>query len=333
MYEQFRNDMATNLYSIVSEDDVKKVLGVLDVVSAKYDIKVREMQLIPYDYGMPELVKTYLVCRSLEGLSKNTLQHYAQILKLFFSMIRKTPDDVKTNDVRAWLYSYQKARSIGNRTLESYRIIVHHFFAWAVDEEYLDKNPCSQIKTIKYTRKPRKAMQQIELEYIREACQTPKERAIVEVLYSTGCRVSELSILKKTDINWEKKEVLLFGKGAKYRTSYLNAKAIIAIKKYLETRQDDEEYVFVTDRAPHHNIGKAGLERIVRIIASRVKDNLSTHVTPHVFRHTTATIAMGNGMPVQDVQAMLGHANINTTMVYAEVNSNEVKNMHVKCVV
>lgn len=333
MYEQFRNDFINALYGKLDNETLQSVLNALDVSAARYEIKQRELQLMPYEYGIPELAKTYLVCRSLNGLSKQTLKLYNQVLRLFFVQLRKSPEDVKTNDVRAWLYQYQRQHNISNRTLESYRVILHGFFSWATNEEYLSKNPMAHINPIKYTKKQRHAMQPIELEYIRQACETLRESAIIETLYSTGCRVSELAALKLSDIDWNKSEVTLFGKGAKYRQAYLNAKALVSIQRYLATRSDSCESLFVSDHAPHKALGKSGLERMVRNITARAGESVKTHVTPHVFRHTTATTAIAHGMPVQDVQQMLGHSNINTTMVYIELNQNEVKTMHAKCIV
>ena len=163
-------------------------------------------------------------------------------------------------------------------------------------------------------------MTQIDLEYIRAACRTKQELTIVELLYSTGCRVSDLSGIKRSDVNWEKREITVFGKGGRYRTVYLNAKAIVALKTYMNTRKDDDEHLIVTTRSPHHGVGRSGLELIIHNIASRVTNKVSVPVTPHVFRHTTATAALQNGMAVQNVQLMLGHRNISTTMVYAEVS-------------
>lgn len=176
-------------------------------------------------------------------------------------------------------------------------------------------------------------MSQIELEYLRAACTTPKERAIIEIMYSTGCRVSELAILQKHDINWNKKEVHLFGKGHKHRTSFLNAKAEVALRAYLDSRADNGELLFVSDRCPHAPIHKAGIEKMVRNISTRASSSIGVHVTPHVLRHTTATTAIENGMPLEDISKLLGHANVNTTLIYAKTTAEHVKAEHKRCVV
>ena len=332
MYEQFRGELMAQLAALNAEI-IGIILNAVDRVASNYDIKRKETQLIVYGSEMPEMVKSYLVARAIEGVSQKTLKGYQQLLQNFFKTVSKPVDKLTANDLRVWLYQYETLRKVSKRTLDHYRVVLNSFFAWAATEGWLAANPMSTIKPIKHVAKQKSAMGQMELEYIRQACITTQELAVVEVLYSTGCRVSELSALKKGDIDWERREVLLFGKGSKYRTGYLNAKSIVALRNYLATRNDNDEHLIVSTRAPHHMIGKGGLERIINKIVERVRDKLGVHVTPHVFRHTTATQALQSGMPVQDVQKMLGHVNINTTMVYAQTSQSEVKNMHEKFVV
>ena len=170
-------------------------------------------------------------------------------------------------------------------------------------------------------------MTQLDLEKIRAACETKREKAIVEVLYSTGCRVSELEHLNISDVNFETKEVVLFGKGNRHRVSYLNAKAEVALKEYLNERSDDNKALFVYDKKPYGRLKKPGIEQIIRKIMERTS-GVTVHVTPHVFRHTTATTAIDRGMGIVDVSKLLGHSRIDTTMEYITTNSNSVKANH-----
>ena len=199
-------------------------------------------------------------------------------------------------------------------------------------EEYLDKNPAINITPIKYERIHKKPMSQLELEKIRLACKTKREKAIVETLYSTGCRVSELEHLNISDVNFETKEVILFGKGNKHRTSYLNAKAEVALRDYLNERTDDNPALFVYDRKPYSRFKKSGIELMIRKIMERTSD-VSTHVTPHVFRHTIASVALNRGMNIVDVSKLLGHNRVETTMEYITTNSSSIKNNHRNCVI
>lgn len=170
-------------------------------------------------------------------------------------------------------------------------------------------------------------MSQLDLEKVRLACKTKREKAIVEVLYSTGCRVTELERLNISDINFETKEVTLFGKGSKHRTSYLNAKAEVALNDYLNSRTDDNPALFVYERKPHDRLKKAGIEFMIRKMMERTS-GVTTHVTPHIFRHTTATTALDRGMSIVDVSRLLGHTRVETTMEYITTNSDSVKNNH-----
>ena len=165
------------------------------------------------------------------------------------------------------------------------------------------------------------------------ACETIREHAIIEFLYSTGARVSELTIIKKSDINWCEKSVHLFGKGRKHRVSFLNAKAEVALKKYLESRTDDCEYLFATVKKPYRNLGKDGVERIVRNIAKRASENVGKHITPHILRHTTATTALQSGMPIVDISKLLGHESIDTTMICVKTSVKDVRSGHKKHIV
>lgn len=218
-------------------------------------------------------------------------------------------------------------------SVHKYREYISRFYQWACDEEYINKNPTKNIKPIKYEIKPRQALSQMELEYIRMACTSVREKAIIEFLYSTGCRVSELSIVKKCDIDWNNKSVHLFGKGNKHRISFLNAKAEVAIKEYLNERNDHNEYLFVSERKPHNQLKKPGIEKIVRNISRKASVNISKHVKPHVLRHTTATTAIQNGMPIEDISKLLGHSKIDTTMIYAHTSIEHVQLEHKKYII
>lgn len=333
MYEQFKNQVLVLLSEHFATNDIDVIAKNLDIAAHDYDITKKETSIVVYNSELPKLVKTYLVCKKLEGLSDQTLYNYGNYLRIFFLETQKSPEQITANDVRVFLYRYQEKRKVSNRTLDKYREYVSHFYQWACDEEYLDKNPTKSLKPIKYEIKPRQALSQIELEYIRRSCETLKEKSIIETLYSTGCRVSELAGLKKSDIDWNDKSVHLFGKGNKHRTSFLNAKAEVALKDYLDSRTDNNESLFVSDRKPYNPIKKDAIEKIVRNISRRSSNNVGKHITPHILRHTTATNAMRNGMPVEDISKLLGHSKIDTTMIYAKTSLANVQAGHKKYIV
>ena len=176
-------------------------------------------------------------------------------------------------------------------------------------------------------------MTQIELEYIRKACNTLRDKAIVEFLYSTGCRVSELCGVKKSDIDWTNKSVHLYGKGKKHRTSYINAKSEITLLTYLESRDDSSDYLFVSERKPHGQLKRDAVEKVIRQIAERASNNIQKPISPHIFRHTCATTALNNGMPIEDISKLLGHESISTTIIYSKVSMESVQSNHKKYVI
>ena len=232
-----------------------------------------------------------------------------------------------------FLHNYQTERGIADSSLDKVRGSISSFFKWAAAEEYLPKDPTVSVKSIKFEKKERQYCTQVELEYLRLACQTPKQRAILELFYSSGCRIAELVNLKKSDIDFQEGTVQLFGKGKKHRVSYINAKAEVALREYLASRVDDNEALFVSDRRPYNSMGDDGVRKIIRLMAERARDNLSHHVVPHALRHTTATTMALNGADITSIQAVLGHSNINTTMVYVHTSQEAVKLDHQKTII
>ena len=333
MYEQLKNQFALTLSTIYSIDDIEVIIKKLDVVAYNYDVSKKETSVILYNNEFPEIVKTYLVCKKVEGLTEQTLYNYGNALRKFFFEVQKAPEQVTPNDIRVYLYRYKEENGISNRSLDKIRQYICSFFHWACCEGYLPKNPAITIKPIKYEKKERKPLTQIELEYIRQACCSLRDKAIIEFMYSTGCRVSELSVIKKTDINWNEKSVHLFGKGKKHRTSYINAKAEVALLDYLKSRDDVSEYLFVSERKPHGQLKKCAIEKVVRQIAERASEHVKKPVSPHIFRHTTATTALNNGMPIEDISSLLGHENVATTMIYAKMSAENIQSGHRKYII
>lgn len=327
MYEQFKHLIIAELSKNFSVDQLRKISECLDLAAKNFDVVKKETQIVPYGQETPKAVEIYIASKKIEGLSEKSLYLYLIVLKDFFRFAAKPPEKVSANDIRIYLYQYQKEHGISNRTLDTRRTVLCSFFNWMAAEEYISKNPAIHITPIKYERKHKKSMTQMDLEKVRMACETKREKAIVELLYSTGCRVSELCNLNITDVNFETKEVTLFGKGSKHRTSYINARAEVALKEYLQSRSDESPALIVHDTKPHIRMKKSGIERVIRMIMARTT-GVGTHVTPHVFRHTTATIALDRGMSIVDVSRLLGHKNLGTTMEYITANAQSVKDGH-----
>ena len=331
MYEKFKSQFILRLSEHFESDVINVMIHDLNIVANDYDITQRERGLTIYQNDIPEIVKIFIACKKIEGYSNGTLMNYKNLLINFFIYVNKKIEDIQTNDIRVFLYQYQKERNISNRTLNKYQENLKAFFTWCYEEGYIQSNITRKLNAIKYEEKPRQSLTQLELEKVRNGCNTKRERAIIEFIYSTGCRVSELCIVKKNDIDWNDKSVHLFGKGSKHRTSFINAKAEYYLKEYLKSRDDDSEYLFVSERKPHDSIKKCGVEKIIREISKR--SGISKKLTPHILRHTTATTALTNGMPIDEIQKILGHSSVNTTLIYAKTDMENVKIDHKKYIV
>lgn len=327
MYERFKNELLMNVGHFPS-DILETLSKALDSVAVGYSIKQAETALsVIGREEFKQIAGAYIITKKTEGLANGSLENMARTINKFIISVMKPIGDIKPNDIRAYLYNYQQERGISNRTLDHMRTSICSFFHWAAAEGYIPSDPASNIKPIKFSRKPRKALTQIELERVRRACKTERETCIVEVLYSTGCRISELCSIRIDDMNWDKREILVLGKGGKYRTVFLNAKALISIQAYLNHRKHASPYLICNERGGGQ-LKKDNVEKIFR----RIKDETGIMVTPHIMRHTMATQAL-TGTGVEVVQQMLGHASISTTMIYAEVNQNNVQAAHVRCVI
>ena len=267
---------------------------------SEYDIRKKSTEVAIYEGYLPECYEVFFVTRKIEGMSMKSLELYNMVLKHFFYCLNKKIEKITTNDIRVYLYKVQQERRLSNATLDSRRTIIHSFLEWAANEQYIGSNPCRSIRPIKYERPKRNPLTAIERVNI-------------------------------ADVDFHKKEVLLFGKGNKHRISYINARAELALKKYLEIREDDNPALFVSERKPHDRIKKAAIEKRVRQLGEM--SGIGRRVYPHLIRHTTATDGLFRGMPVEEVQKLLGHVNITTTMIYAEISEENTKNDHKKYIV
>ena len=327
MYEHLRNTFLTSLTPYFEVSDVNKIATLLDKVASDYDISEKVTALVVVDNEYLKLPKLYLASKHLEGLSDLTIKFYGCRLRAFFDMVRKNTKDITTNDIRMFLVQYQTQTKISDRTLEKFRQILNCYFEWCKNEEYILKNPCKNIHDIKYEAKPRRALTRLQLEQVRRACKTKRDLAIVDVLYSTGCRVTELINMKFTDIN--KNSVKIIGKGKKHNIVYLNTNAQLSLNDYLKERKDNNPYLFVSSRMPHDKLKV----RAVQHLFSKLGNELNIDLSPHIIRHTSATLALQNGMPIEQVQKMLGHSSVATTQIYAETLQEDMAISHKRYVV
>lgn len=331
-YEQFRSSLSARLTDRQLPPEIlRDVLLDLDLVAADYQIARKSTDLITAS-GLPEIVKLYCAALAVENKAMGTIDGYRRELTMFFARIRKPFSAVTTNDIRVYLFNRQQEKSLKKSTLEHIRVTISGFFSWLVDEEYLERNPARRIQPIKVPRSDRQAVPALDLEYLRKSCRTPREKALIDFLYSTGCRVSECAAVELKDIDWSTRSVAVrHGKGDKSRVTYFNAEAEVSLKEYLAARNCDSPALFCSMRAPHGRVTKEALESAVRKIRSRT--HLSVTVTPHVLRHTFATTAINNGAPVQHVQSMLGHSSLDTTMIYTHSQQADIMATHRKHVI
>lgn len=283
---------------------------------ARYEIcPVRNMVGHP---DIAEKVKLFLSAKKLEGLSPLTLKGYALDIKSFTRFVHKPVNEITTQDIRTYLgqYDYLKLSSIGKKLS-----VLKSFFGWMTEEEIIERDPTRKIKAPKPPKRLPKALNVEELEMLREACQTPRERALVEVLYATGGRLSEIYRLNKQDIDWQAKSCRVLGKGSKEREVYFGYKALYYLRKYFKTRDDIVPALFITERKPVHRLGRRGIQNEIKKISLR--SGIKKNVHPHVMRHTMATLTFNNGADLAMVQSLLGHSNPSTTQIYAQLTDGK----------
>ena len=329
MYEHLRNAFINKLSLNYGREDINKITAILDGIAKDYEITDKCTELMILENFIPEEVKTYLVSKAIEGCSEATVKNYKTILEMFFQEIQKPVQKIETNDIRLYLVTYKQRRGIKDRTLEKYRQILYAFFAWLTDEEYITKNPCKTIRPIKYEIEPRHALTRQQLEELRRMCKDDRDLALVDVLFSTACRISELANMRFSDISQDGRTIHIIGKGSKHNDVYINDNAFLSLRAYLETRKGDNDYIFTSIRSPYNKLSTRNIEHIFK----GYEKKLGCRLTPHIIRHTTATLALQSGMEITEVQKMLNHSSVATTQIYAETSMDDVRASHRKYVV
>ena len=329
MKEELLTQIIAAASNYVKDSRIEKLKNELGYILKDYNVEKVSNDLVVWQYQLPKCYEYYLVTKKIEGKSEQTLNLYKMYLEDALKKFGKPVEDITANDIRVYLYMVQQERGISNRTLDSRRSCLNSFFNWIASEGYIPKNPMLNILPIKYERKERKPIEATNMELIRLNCKTARESAMVEVLYSTACRVTELIRLDKSDVDMVTGEVKLYGKGNKHRTSYLSARAKVYLQQYLQSRADDNDALFVGIKKPYNRLSKRAVENVVRNIGERC--NIK-HLHPHLLRHTLATDALAKGMPITQLQTLLGHNSLDTTMIYAKVSQKDVASSHNKCV-
>lgn len=263
----------------------------------------------------PEVME-FLARKKSKGLQAGTLQQYAQVLKAFCLATPKLIAEVKDWDILRFLDQYESCRCIGKRRKDGMRVILNGFFRYMADSGRVRINPMATVEAIKFRKHVRQPLTPVEFEKLRRGCRTPKERALVEFFFATGCRVSEVVSINRNDIDYYNKRIKVIGKGDKERYVFINAAATVALDDYFTARTDKNEALFVSDRQPHGRLKKNAIEKIIRQIGIRA--GIGRRVFPHLIRHTTATHLYQHGMRLEDLQVFLGHESADTTRIYAK---------------
>lgn len=271
------------------------------------------------------LLERYLRSKQLEGLSCLTLKNYKQNISYLQSAVLKKFENMTTRDIKNFLYDYQLENKISNSTLDDMRRVYSSFFNFLDEEDYILKNPVKKIHHIKSKKSIKKAFSEEEIIRLQDSCTSKRDRALIDFLYSTGVRVSELCRLNITDIDFNNKELIVFGKGNKERIVYFDSRTKVHLIDYLESRDDNNDALFVVSTEPHERLTPAGVEYIVKMIGNKAGVK-KCH--PHRFRRTLATRLINRGMPIEQVQKLLGHTKIDTTLIYAQVDQSNVKSSH-----
>ena len=274
-----------------------------------------------------ELLEMFISAKRVEGCSEKTLKYYKATLVRLFDVMDMHVTHMKTDDLRNYLSDYQQTSQCTKANIDNIRRILSSFFAWLEDENYIIKSPVRRIHKIKSSKVVKETYSDESMEIIRDQCGCLRDLALIDLLASTGMRVGELVRLNRDDIDFENRECVVFGKGSKERPVYFDARTKIHLKNYLDSRIDDEDALFVSLLFPHKRLEISGVEIRLRELGRKLG---ITKVHPHKFRRTLATRAIDKGMPIEQVQRLLGHAKIDTTMQYAMVNQNNVKISHRK---
>lgn len=272
-----------------------------------------------------DYLKMFLDAKKIEGCSERTLLYYRTTMVRFFEINLDPVRKITTECIRKYLADYQKINNCSNATVDNIRRNISSFFSWMEEEDHILKSPMHRIHKIKTKKQVKEVISDESIEKLRDSCNCPRDLAIIDLLYSTGIRVGELVNLNRNDINFEERECVVFGKGDKERRVYFDAKAKLHLQNYLKSRNDDNPALFVTLDAPHDRLKISGVE--IRLRELGRKQNLE-RIHPHKFRRTMATRAIDKGMPIEQVQKILGHSQIDTTMQYAIVNQSNVKASH-----
>lgn len=324
MKQDLIKDVIQGMLPYLNNAQNEKLQEILRNTLVKYDVTENKQQKKTSEQNFIEL---FLSAKRIEGCSEKSLKYYKSTIDAMFSELQKGVKHIITDDIRRYLTQYQEKKKSSKVTIDNIRRILSSFFSWLEDEDYILKSPVRRIHKVKTGINIKETYSDETLELMRDSCTELRDLAIIDLLASTGMRVGEMVLLNRNDIDFNERECIVFGKGSKERVVYFDARSKIHLQNYLKSRIDDNPALFVSLKSPHERLRIGGVE--VRLREYGKKLGLQK-VHPHKFRRTLATMAIDKGMPIEQLQQLLGHRKIDTTLQYAMVKQSNVKIAHRK---
>lgn len=321
------NIVKSEMLNYLNAQQMERLDKVLEHVLWDVTITKEDKKPIQAILSNEELMSNFLEAKNLEGCSPKTIRYYKATVNKMLTTINKSAVAITTEDLRKYLTDYQKINNCTKSNLDNVRRILSSFFMWLENENYILKSPVRRIHKIRTTKPVKETIADDSMEIMRDNVAHPRDLAIIDMLASTGMRVGELCKLNRTDIDFDNQECVVLGKGDKERIVYFDARAKVHLQNYLQSRKDANPALFVSLLEPHNRLAVAGVELRLRKLGRNLNMD---KIHPHKFRRTLATKAIDKGMPIEQLQTLLGHSQINTTMEYAIVNQTNVKNSHKK---
>ena len=297
----------------------------IDQLSEVLEICLQEYLAEADPIKQPDIIQTFLAAKRVEGCSDKTLTYYDSTIRNVLKSTGKAVQDITTDDLRIYLDFYQTNNGVSKVTIDNIRRILSTFFAWLEDENFIIKSPVRRIHKVKTCKTVKETYSDEFLELMRDNAESIRDLAMIDLLASTGIRVGELVLINRTDVDFVNRECIVLGKGNKQRKVYFDARTKIHLQRYLSSRTDDNPALFVTLNKPYNRLQIKGVEMRLKRLGHKLG---LIRVHPHKFRRTLATMAIDKGMPIEQVQQLLGHESVDTTLQYAMVNQNNVKLSH-----
>ncbi|MFN0604156.1 site-specific tyrosine recombinase/integron integrase [Facklamia hominis] len=324
MKQKLINEVVQGMLGYINNAQLQKLQQTLE--HALFDKEIIESYNVQEDTS-EDLLESFLSAKRIEGCSEKSLVYYRNTIQAMRDKVEKPVREIETDDLREYLTGYQKEKNSSKVTIDNIRRILSSFFSWLEDEDYIIKSPVRRIHRVKSATTIKETYSDENLETMRDSCTELRDLALIDILASTGMRIGELVLLNRKDINFEERECVVFGKGSKERMVYFDARTKIHLQEYLNSRTDDNPALFVSLKSPYNRMKIGGIEARLRGIGR----NLGIEkVHPHKFRRTLATMAIDKGMPIEQLQQLLGHKRIDTTLQYAMVKQSNVKIAHRK---